>query len=98
MKYYPYITAKSVYYFHKKIPSENVDRVLNTPLIFTQAFKRQPHKMIKHTQIIRRQTNCLSVFDHFVGLALKGLTKKTNNVPDIIQNLVKHLRWSVLRI
>ena len=32
--------------------------------------------MVKHTQTIRRQqqTNCLSVFDHFVGLALKGLT------------------------
>ena len=31
--------------------------------------------MVKHTQTIRRQklTNCLSVFDHFVGLALKGL-------------------------
>ena len=31
--------------------------------------------MIKHTQTIRRllPTNCLSVFDHFVGLALKGL-------------------------
>ena len=31
--------------------------------------------MAKHTQIIRRQqpTNCLSVFDHFVGLALKRL-------------------------
>ena len=26
--------------------------------------------MVKHTQ---KQTNCLSVFDHFVGLALKGL-------------------------
>ena len=36
-------------------------------------FKRQPHKMVKHTQIIRRQqpTNCFS--DHFVGLELKGL-------------------------
>ena len=32
--------------------------------------------MIKHTQTIRRLTNCLSVFDHFVGLALKGLTIK----------------------
>ena len=32
--------------------------------------------MVKHTQTVRRQqsTNCLSVFDHFVGLALKGLT------------------------
>ena len=30
--------------------------------------------MVKHTQTIRRQpTNCLSVFDHFVKLALKGL-------------------------
>ena len=31
--------------------------------------------MVKHTQTIRRQqpTNCLSLFDHFVGLALKGL-------------------------
>ena len=32
--------------------------------------------MVKHTQTIRRQQpmNCLSVFDHFMGLALKGLT------------------------
>ena len=31
--------------------------------------------MVKHTQSIRRllPTTCLSVFDHFVGLALKGL-------------------------
>ena len=31
--------------------------------------------MVKHTQKIRRQkpTNFLSVFDHFVELALKGL-------------------------
>ena len=31
---------------------------------------------VKHTQRIRWQflpTNCLSVFDHFMGLALKGL-------------------------
>ena len=34
--------------------------------------------MVKHSQTIRRQmpTNCLSVFDHFVGLALKRLFKK----------------------
>ena len=33
--------------------------------------------MVKHTQTIRRQKpkNCLSVFDHFVGLGLKGLNK-----------------------
>ena len=34
----------------------------------TEACKCQPHKMVKHTQTIR-------VFDHFVGLALKGLRK-----------------------
>ena len=33
---------------------------------------RQP---VKHTQEIRRSlpTNCLSVFDHFVGVALQGV-------------------------
>ena len=38
-------------------------------------FKRQPHKLVKHTQTIRRllPTNCLSVFDPLVGLTLKGL-------------------------
>ena len=32
--------------------------------------------MVKHTQTIRwhKLTNYLNVFDHFVGLALKGLT------------------------
>ena len=37
--------------------------------------KRPSAKMVKHTQTIRRQkpTNCFSVFDHFVGLALKEL-------------------------
>ena len=31
--------------------------------------------MVKHTQTIRQQNpvNCVSVFDHFVWLALKGL-------------------------
>ena len=36
-----------------------------------------PHKMVKHTQntILRQQpTSCVTVFDHFVGLAFKGLT------------------------
>ena len=37
--------------------------------------KGQSHRMVKHTQTIRRQqpTNCLSDFDHFVNLALKEL-------------------------
>ena len=36
-----------------------------------------PHKMVKHTQntILRQQpTSCVTVFDHFVGFAFKGLT------------------------
>ena len=41
---------------------------------FKLTFKRQPHKMVKHTQTIRwlLPTNCLSVFDYFVELVLKG--------------------------
>ena len=37
--------------------------------------------MVKHTQTTRRQqvTNCFSVFDHFVGLVLKGLTHRECN-------------------
>ena len=40
--------------------------------------ERQLHKMVKHTKTTRRvlPTNCLSVFVHFVGLALKELTKE----------------------
>ena len=40
-----------------------------------EPFKLQPDKMVKHIQAIRRllPTNCLSVFDHSVGLALMGL-------------------------
>ena len=42
--------------------------------IAKQPFKRQFRKMVKHTQTIRRQiADELCVFDHFVGLALKGL-------------------------
>ena len=41
----------------------------------SQPFNRQPHKMVKHTQAICLLTvnEFLSVFDHFVGLALKRL-------------------------
>ena len=41
--------------------------------------------MVKHTQAIRRvlPTNCLSVFDHFVELALKGLRKQP--FPGVLQ-------------
>ena len=40
-------------------------------LFSNEPLKGQPHKMVRHTQKIRPQqpTNCLSLFDHFVGLA-----------------------------
>ena len=39
--------------------------------------KRQPHKIVKHTQTNRGllSTNCLSVFDHFTGLVLEWSRK-----------------------
>ena len=45
-------------------------------------------KMVEHTQPIRRQqpTNCLSVFVHFVELALEGLTLNPDEILIIIQN------------
>ena len=44
--------------------------------ILELTLKHQPHKMGKHTQTIPLQpaTNCSSVFDHVVGLAIKGLS------------------------
>ena len=44
-------------------------------------FKRQPHKIAKHTQKIHwlLPTNCLSVLNHFVELALKGLKNRLKN-------------------
>ena len=47
-------------------------------------FKRQPVKMAKETQTIHSSSNCLSVFEHFVGLALKRLS------PNFFQ-IKKHL-------
>ena len=46
-------------------------------LKWVNPFQCQPHKMVKHTQTICQQqpTNCLSVFDHFVGLVLRGYIK-----------------------
>ena len=43
----------------------------------SQALNSQTNKMVKHTQTIHRilLTNCLSVFDHFLRMALKKLSK-----------------------
>ena len=51
--------------------------------------------MVKHTQAIRRlmATNCLSVIDHFVGLAPKGLKTSIIKVEKTVEEtfVVKRL-------
>ena len=44
--------------------------------------------MVKHTQTIRLQqrTNCLSVFGHFVGLAVKGLRAIFHDLENLVQS------------
>ena len=53
--------------------------ILKRNKALAKPFKRQSHKMVKHTQKIHLPTNCLSVFDHFVGSAVKGLTVFTKS-------------------
>ena len=52
--------------------------------------------MVKHTEIIRRllPTNCLSVFDHFVGLALKELSF-ISNIAHLFFNLFENSKTGV---
>ena len=69
--FWSYATYKILRNLYKvsRMPSCFIGLCLST-------FKRQSHKVVKHSQAIRRQfaTNCLSAFDHFVKLALKGLS------------------------
>ena len=62
-------------------------------------FKHQFHKMVKHTKTIRRQfADELSMFGHFVGLALKGLNapkvsfsytavKRSHNINNVLNKI-----------
>ena len=47
-----------------------------------EPFKCKPKKMVKYAQTNRwlLPTNCLSVFDYFLALALKGLTRKIKEI------------------
>ena len=56
---------------YKQFVLEEKLESISQPLIF----KRELHKMVKHTQTILRErpTNFLSVLDQFVRLAVKGL-------------------------
>ena len=57
--------------------------------IFTYLFKHQPHKMVKHTICRHQLANRLSVFDRFVGLALKGLMLEAKFGENRLVKLVK---------
>ena len=57
------LSSSSLYSLHVEDFKINALFPLNYP------FKRQPHKMVKHT----RWQQLTSVFDHFLGLALRGL-------------------------
>ena len=54
--------------------------------------------MVKHTLADNLPTNCLSVFDHFVGLALKELKKQLLKIVlgiaflMVVDNLIKNSR------
>ena len=52
--------------------------------------------MVKHTQTVCRllRTNCLSVFDHFVGMTVKGL--KSDIVE--INTYIYWIRWISVEI
>ena len=54
--------------------------------------------MVKYTQTTRRlfPTNCLSVFDHFVGLALKGLNFLTQVILTLTTSEAKNTAVSFL--
>ena len=56
--------------------------------------------MVKHTQKIRQQnpTNCLSVFDHFEGLALKWLKQNLLKNHEFISRIAKKKKLEVTRI
>ena len=55
--------------------------------------------MVKHTQTIRRllATNCLSVFDHFVELALKGLIQSLSEQADKFSKFVRKI-FNILNV
>ena len=65
-----HFTAISVGIYMLKLNNGNKN---NLPNVFNP-LSADPTKMVKHTQTIGKlSTNCLSVFDSFVGLMLKGL-------------------------
>ena len=66
-----------------------------------QKEKSANHKMVKNTQFVGKlPTNCLSVFDHFVGLALKGLRRSVTHETTLkgSLHLVKFARANIVQV
>ena len=60
------------------------------------SFKRQPHKIVKHTQTICRQfADELGVFDHFVGLVLKRLNRHEKKILILVLMLILSVKSGV---
>ena len=72
--------------------SANLWNMQRQPPGVISAFRRHHHKMVKHTQTIRRQ----KPFDHFVRLELKELIKKAFG--EISQNLEETMCWGLFLI
>ena len=77
MRYFAKIVKSFLLTFPVKAVSQMFDRVLNTLLIciYVNPFSANFTKWLNTPKQIvgNLPTNCLSVFDHFAGLALKGL-------------------------
>ena len=63
------------------------DRALNAPL-HINFLRAKPTKWSNTLKQLvgKLPINCLSVFDHFVGLALNWLTKNSNGLEDRVHN------------
>ena len=68
-------------------------------LWFLETFNRQPKKMVRHTQIILLllPANCLSMFDHLLELALKGLRKNSESFSTFMSLCQSSYFWNACR-
>ena len=73
-------TNAYIVFLFKKLDIEKVERkaLCNLIFLFSQPFKCQPHKMIKHKKTIcpLLPMNCVGMFDLFGWLVLKGLMSR----------------------
>ena len=100
---------KDYYWLTKSIETKILSNVTNEPLknlisiLNLNSLSANSTKMVKHTQTICQllPTNCLSVFDHFVGLVFKGLNLYWGNtvfVESSSGNLTKFGNWKIAMV